>query len=454
MLCVPLLYLIEDVWDGALAAQLQAVRRIGMKRPQSRPQGADPFRRVGDLVERIRVTPKPTTRGVRVLISVVNAPRVYLNDPEASLYNETLSGLVGCFSPDPLDPAISAHEVKELLNGVIVGSLGEAGQGQPTRTRDFAGRLNVQLLALRRALEAPPSDWMVYLPLRAPLALRTRKFGQVQFVPAQSRALRTQLDRLGAHEVETSFKEAAAVAKVAVKAKDGSAAHQRALRIVRIAIDVLDFIGPTLDVPYREPLATFESVELPGRSAVVAVGPAHSSWRTISFGIRIGRLDRLARGRSALFRAASQLLRTPESDLACRLVTAMAWAGRARVQRRADQAFLLNMIALESALSSPDSRESTTDRVRQRTAHVIGGHLNQRLAAHREMRRLYRLRSAIVHTGAAGLMQQDQTSLEQLVRKVLSALTTKRPFSVFRTAEELELWFHEQTLAGTRAMRR
>lgn len=100
-------------------------------------------------------------------------------------------------------------------------------------------------------------------------------------------------------------------------------------------------------------------------------------------------------------RALDRLLREEPTALTRRLSTAVAWAGRANVQRRRDQAFLMKMVAIEAALTRDEGRGGTTDRLRLRVAQVMGGSKSQRSASYAQMAEFYKLRSRIVHTGNA-----------------------------------------------------
>jgi hypothetical protein len=220
-------------------------------------------------------------------------------------------------------------------------------------------------------------------------------------------------------------------------------------------LDALDFISPIIGAPYEEKLASFQAVERPGETAAVAVDGKYADYQRMTYRTDVQTLSG-ARGRTRLAQAIHRLLRVEKpGSLEARFANAVAWAGRANVQRRRDQAFLMKMIALESALSLADGRNSTTERLRLRVAHVVGGAPKERHALYRQMQDFYHLRSSIVHAGVGEpLTDETMKAVTALTRKVLERLLVRAPFSRMKSESELEDWFHGQMLLGGQSKKR
>ncbi len=108
------------------------------------------------------------------------------------------------------------------------------------------------------------------------------------------------------------------------------------------------------------------------------------------------------------------------------------------------------MIALESALTDSGRSRASTERLRTRVAHIMGGSLEERRDAYNQTSTLYDIRSALVHAGTStALGEASLNALRTLVRGVLTTLLTKAPFKAMQQEGELEAWFADQLLVGT-----
>jgi hypothetical protein len=248
------------------------------------------------------------------------------------------------------------------------GRLGQRGQGQPRRSVAFGKRLRREARRLQERLAGPPVAWRVYLPLHAPTVAAETTFGRVTFFPGGS----VTADRLRREipDIASAY-DVAVVARLSVRAVDSEAARSIAIRQLQQTIDALNFVEPTVEAPYLEPTAAFEAMDAPGESAAVAVHGSRASFSAIRYNVRVRELARVRR--TPLERAIDRLLQLEPSRLWRRLLAAAEWAGRANVQRRRDQAFLMKVMALEAALTRDDTRGATTERLRLRVAQVVGG---------------------------------------------------------------------------------
>lgn len=393
------------------------------------------------LVEHIRRTPPPKTHGpFRVVITWPKKPTVRLLEGRTADLYETLSAsLVAVYAPRE-DSPISEHEVRRRFDRAIQDCLGGRGQGQSERTAAFGKRLRREAKNLLKGLETPAADWEVYLPLHAPTVQVDTRFGRVAFMPGDSPAAKSL--RRQVPEVASAF-DVAVVARLTVRAVDAKAAKSIGIALVRRTLDALDFVEPTVGAPYLDAYAAFEPMEAPGESAVLAVRDGVAGHTRIDFNVKVRELD--SSRRHPLESVIDRLLREEPSPLGRRLATAIAWAGRANVQRRRDQAFLMKMVALEAATTRDQPGPGVAERLRRRVARIAGGSTAQQAAIYKQMAELYTLRSRIVHAGnGEALTDATMREVTRLVRVVLERLLTAEPFRGMSTEQELEDWFKQE----------
>jgi hypothetical protein len=398
------------------------------------------------LVERIRATPPPgnTARITAQIAARPRKPEVRLAGEAGALYETVRGSFLSAYSGEELSP-VSTKEVERLLDRAIQDTLGARGQYQQRRTRGFAERSRQQARLLLDLVAAEPGCWTVYLPLHAPLVSKRTVFGPATFVPGTPSTMRRLLSGAPAFASEMN---ADTVASVTVLAVDALAAQHRAIHTLRETLDVLDFVAPRIRAPYLTPAAAFEPVEMAGESWAVAVGPTRNRYYSkLVYYPQIRRLPPL-RERGRIQRRIHELLTLQQpSAMQRRIINGLAWAGRANTQRRREQAFLMHMIALESALTRADSRGFTTERLCVRVSHVLGGNAEARAQAFASTTRLYRLRCEIVHSGAAmGVREDDLAQLADLTRRVMTKLLSCRVFRQMTTENDMETWFTAQLL--------
>lgn len=145
------------------------------------------------------------------------------------------------------------------------------------------------------------------------------------------------------------------------------------------------------------------------------------------------------------FRRAHDMLAkagTSPGDLYGRIVTALSWAGRARLEFRREQAHVYYVIALEALLSKPTARSKITKRLASRAARVVGMTADAQRRIGRIVRDAYNLRSQLVHTGDASRVSDfDLQRVRVLARAALGVFLTDARFISMSTEAELEAWF-------------
>ena len=132
-----------------------------------------------------------------------------------------------------------------------------------------------------------------------------------------------------------------------------------------------------------------------------------------------------ARGIARPLRGLDRLARSVKGDDTCAalLLTAAQWIGRATVDRRREQSFLLYAIALETMLL-PDQSTELGFRLRLRAAHVLEKGVARRERISKDMARLYDVRSKIVHAGSYQVTDEDLGRLRFLVKRALFRLVS------------------------------
>jgi hypothetical protein len=134
-----------------------------------------------------------------------------------------------------------------------------------------------------------------------------------------------------------------------------------------------------------------------------------------------------------------------DSDLARALLTSIEWAGRATVETKRELALILFMIALETLLI-PESRGSGSYRLGVRVAHLLGSSSSSRAEQRDTVKRLYEIRSRIVHDGSYEASSRDLDQLRTIVRGAILRVLLDRGLRKLSTKSELRVWFEKRVL--------
>ena len=126
------------------------------------------------------------------------------------------------------------------------------------------------------------------------------------------------------------------------------------------------------------------------------------------------------------------------SDLQKKILRAVRWSGEARLSPVVDDAYVKNMIALETLLSYPDDR-SITQRLREGAALLLGRNEAERKAIAGEIADLYGKRGRVVHSGR-GVNIEDLRKLENYVTHCLAGMLRLG----LRSDKEFRNWIETQ----------
>lgn len=144
----------------------------------------------------------------------------------------------------------------------------------------------------------------------------------------------------------------------------------------------------------------------------------------------------------------SQLL-MKDDTFARRVIAGYVTAGTACVESKPDLAFLLFAIALESVILGKQAKTEITYQLSARVAHLLAQTLDQRRSLVKQVNDLYRLRSAIVHSGKNDVSETDAYSIRSVCLRSLQTLATSPNFTSMNGVEELDQWFADQLLGGS-----
>src|SRR5262249_38598679 len=146
------------------------------------------------------------------------------------------------------------------------------------------------------------------------------------------------------------------------------------------------------------------------KQAIHSHGEARGPRQPYSLSVNLKRMKVLGYGRLVTL-----LKDDKPGEFATRVLTACQWAGRAMVEERKEEAFLRFAIALESLILGTKNETEITYRLRLRCANLIDSTPAQRAKTQTRLTALYKVRSAIVHSGKYIVNDNDLSDLQRYV---------------------------------------
>jgi hypothetical protein len=340
-------------------------------------------------------------------------------------------------------------------------------------TEPFEKRLATSLAELKATLLKKPEPLVVDMEVRglAPDGLPYR-FGDIEFYVADGTSEDGQRRGGGKspthnpHEgmsappsKEREFKTLSTptkwsiYAKVLVEATDTVAAKVLAERKLRLTLDALNFFGDIFGVMESRVIlpgdATVSDVKTFVSSRATAEKHVSLGFRNLSSPFSFASIGASDAKKSGLERVNSMLANPSSSSLDEKILSSLQWAGRASIEGRREEAFLLFCVSLEALLLSKQSTGEITQTFALRGAHLLVGDAAHRKEIFRDLKSLYGIRSSIVHSGHTQVAEADLSKIRWLAKTALLIMLVREPFSRMKTQEELEEWFQTQLLAGT-----
>ncbi len=311
---------------------------------------------------------------------------------------------------------------------------------------EFQSFCDTEIKELRKALERKPVSWeIINRACGIDHAALPMKVGKMTFVSATADELKNIPDDSIDKPITKECFSGNVLGRVHVEAVDVDAARMNATRIHQQTIDCLNFFASIAGVVGQAYLLGDKEK---GHGLRVSIGPNEQiSHQSFLYGpLQLVPLNRVA-DQPGFERISKMLESDQPSKLEDRILRATQWAGRAFVDSRREESFLLMAIALESLLLAKQGNENITYKVAMRCAHLIGKtDLEARRRLVGDMKDLYSRRSTIVHSGKTEVSDAEIGSLRHYLSAALFTILNREPFCSMKEENELEAWFEDRLL--------
>lgn len=140
-----------------------------------------------------------------------------------------------------------------------------------------------------------------------------------------------------------------------------------------------------------------------------------------------------------------------QSLFAKRILLAIEWIGQSIVDSHLQNAFLKATIALEIIFSDNEKSPITPSiisKLCEGIALILGTNYEERISIEKEIKRLYGIRSKVVHAGSKNISEADYFSLLDIARSLVMKLTTSKPLLTIRTPEEFHRYLKQLKYSG------
>jgi len=128
------------------------------------------------------------------------------------------------------------------------------------------------------------------------------------------------------------------------------------------------------------------------------------------------------------------------NNLQKRIIIAIEWIGKALWERDKTKTYMQLIIALESLLQFQEKTlisSSTANQISEWSAFISSDDSSQRLEIYKKVKKLYEIRSAIVHSGKSSLSIENISDAFQLIKKLITQLCTDQDYLKLGSIEEL-----------------
>ena len=395
-----------------------------------------------------------------LFFSLADEGTLLLSGQEAVQYREYLKMLIDTIGNENISPkAIETLYQKTILTVLDIH--------EKRRDKTFEQRLDIAISELQSSLTTSPKTFSVYYPVFG-LALDGLpiQVGNVQFCKFDDVHLERFMKFLNEYEGDEnekrqrmsfadSIKQSEIFGKpaglVKIKAFDNIAAKTLALKELALTIDVINFFSDI--IPYQK-----GHVYLLGNNERLTINvPIISEGEkpNFTFGWEVAgplmpfsfqQLLENNKKREWGFSEIANLLAKKRNGLEDKIISAIQWAGKATVESKKEEAFLLNAISLESLILLDNEKEELTYRLRTRVAHLLGGDIESRKKISSKVRDLYEVRSRIVYSGSYQVTDADISLIRSYSKNCILHIVNKEPFSSMTSVESLVRWFDEKIL--------
>ncbi len=379
---------------------------------------------------------------------------MFLEPETLAEYREVRQKLLNKFAPDE---DLSESAIDSALRTAVF----EVVDIPKRRDQDLSMRLDHALRKLQTFLANPSEEYECWIEVGGlDLDSLPACFGGVRFVvfgaeqiqnlkeAGQRKHLIGQLEGFIDLLPDRLLDRSTAVMKVS--ARDAKAALSLAERKIRAIIECLNFFSDTIP-GYHGSLYLPTNQESPSGVARLAVADSGNMYTDYSddrpVGIfSIGEVRESAEGKvRGAFDRVESLLEESRNEVEELLLTAVRWAGRATVARTREETFLLFAISLE-CLVLPTEKDELRYRLSQRVARLCGEDMDQRLELAKITKKLYDVRSKIVHSGHYEVTEDERDEIRIAARVVILRLLTDPDVKQYGKPNKLHEYFERLTL--------
>jgi hypothetical protein len=370
----------------------------------------------------------------------------------------------------PNPDLISKKALERLTQKAIISSIDPENK-HADKTREQ--RIDVALNILKSTLLSDLTKFNIYYPIEnLELDVHSITIGNVTFcifdnpqlqnfyssisesLPEEQKLMRKSLfDDLQKNSIFNH-----PVALISVEALDFEAAKIIARDHLQKTLDVIHFF---VDLVFGKDVFVF----LPGDYNKTAItipaiidsgkgGSVISNERSHPlFPLNLNSFVERCKNRNLGLSKASELLKKDRKNkLEERLFAAIRWSGRATIEFQREESFLLYAIALETIVLCDNDKDELNYRLRIRVAHLIGrepdlGEVPEsRKDISGRVKKLYDIRSQIVHTGNYSVTDAELYEIRQMAKLSILHILNLNPFINMQNADELRDWFDREIL--------
>jgi len=412
------------------------------------------------------VKEESSTEHAEVIIGEDGLGEVHITGVDADNYRRQLELLYNAANKDVKKEIISIKNIEARFKHVLLRLLAPSSE---ELDKSFEVRVSARIKELEESLTIKPNLFLVFVPVGGlNLGAISFRMGKVEFRKFDDEQLgkfkATLTKGNNSDEVNEAYLDMfqriiapdvmnKTVGIVEISAMDADAARSVALKELRVSIDAFNFYSDLL--PYSHGYAF-----LPGDAErairtipVLDKAGLHHSLQSQALGplgeVSLEQLVEVNKVRQLGFEKVDALLAKERSQLSGiekRLLAAIQWSGRATVDSRPEEAFLLYAISLESIILAEADKEELLFRLRVRIAHLLGKTLKGRQDIFKDVGEIYRIRSSIVHNGTYEVLEEDVKVVRKFAKSCIIKILTDSTFSSMTKPEELAKWFNEQIL--------
>ena len=350
----------------------------------------------------------------------------------------------------PLDD-LSEKALDSALKDAIFTVVGTAEPDE----QEAAARVNRAVANLRAFLEAEPQAYECWIEIEGVNAdTLPSGFGRTTFCvlePLHISLLKDIVRTKHTIQIDEKLQDIRArqsedlqgrtVAIQCVKARDSAAALTLAVRELQQTLDCLNFVAKM--IPYNRAhlrIARGSSVSQSSARPAIAMDGSYriAPKSRIPWTFSFKDMSNVSEPVASLVRRIDELLgqdeRSPVDEL---LVRAVVWSGKAAGSESIEDKFLYSVIALESILL-PDGSGELNFRLSQLVARILSDDVGSRLKVAQDVKRLYRLRSKLVHDGNFEVTEDDQNMAVTISIETIARLLMDDTVRHLRNRKELQ----------------